>query len=199
MNSTNIKVMSEEIQRLKDKLHAIDIEVPDPSESGDGQILTVYDGEYVISDPELPAKTEAATGDVLGLVGESKTPGWITPYNPPAYSETETATGQKWVDGKDIYCIGIEDTLPEITQTGYVAVKHVGDINLIYGFITIDVYSPTSNTYFLLHSTSGNLSVTLTNTSSEKTYRAIAYYTKNNPVPSNETTATKKKTTKKGE
>ena len=26
------------------------------------------------------------------------------PYTPPAYSTTETNTGQKWIDGKDIYC-----------------------------------------------------------------------------------------------
>lgn len=26
-----------------------------------------------------------------------------TPYTPPAYSTTEKATGQKWIDGKDIY------------------------------------------------------------------------------------------------
>ena len=134
MNSINIKVMSEEIQRIKDKLHAIDVEVPDPSQATDGQILSVDDGKYVISDPELPATTEAATGDVLGLTGEGKAPGWITPFTPPSYVLNEDVdTGVKTEDGEAIYKRKYTFTTPE---SGTSTVFQRSDINLL----TFDLY-----------------------------------------------------------
>ena len=205
MNSTNIKVISEEIQRLKDKVHAIDVEVPDPSQATDGQILSVDDGKYVISDPELPAVTAASTGDVLGLVGEAKTPGWITPFTPADYSETETATGQKWIDGKDVYCKVINGRTSETQNTNV-------EFNLVFNTM-IHLGGMFTNEYGYGYDINKVLTV---NTNPDKTkivvgtgiyidrpITILVYYTKPSPTREQdeepETKSTKKKTTKKGE
>lgn len=203
MNSTNIKVISEEIQRLKDQVHAIDVEVPDPSDATDGQILSVDDGKYVISDPELPAVTAASPGDVLGLVGEAKAPEWITPFTPADYSETETATGYKWIDGKDIYFKTFSGTMPstggDVIFDSSTSLEHIitikGDVTSSGGYIhsierAFDVYYDINTTKIMASMISAYYSAT---------YNITVYYTKPTPVPSNETQSTKKKTTKKGE
>ena len=46
----------------------------------------------------VPAPTAADAGKVLYGDGT-----WKTPYKLPDYSTTEQNTGQKWIDGKDIY------------------------------------------------------------------------------------------------
>ena len=206
MNSTNIKVISEEIQRLKDQVHAIDVEVPDPSDATDGQILSVDDGKYVISDPELPATTAASTGDVLGLVGEAKTPGWITPYTPRDYSETEQNTGVKWIDGRDIYMKTYTGNVGEITAATSVLIDNTLNAQIIdfFGFVSksasysyfIGQLFSTTNYVGIRQGSAYELSIYLPNTSfSEYDYTLTVYYVKPAPVP----TATKKKTTKKGE
>ena len=217
MNSTNIKVISEEIQRLKDQVHAIDVEVPDPSDATDGQILSIDDGKYVITDPELPAVTDASTGDVLGLVGEAKTPGWITPYNPPAYSTTEILTGQKWIDGKDIYCKVL--SLPEDTVSTSPIEKTLAlseDIDtMIYYVGSIYAKRTSQGDYSIMDLTdyySGDVNTRCNYGTSNSTFNIrlvcpatyhfgccyiIAYYTKTDPETT--VTSTRKKTTKKGE
>ena len=200
MNSTNIKVISEEIQRLKDQVHAIDVEVPDPSQATDGQILSVDDGKYVISDPELPATTAASAGDVLGLVGEAKTPGWITPYTPWDYSSTnEVNTGQKWIDGKDVYCKVFTGTFgSDNTPVTAGTISDIGSIVNCY-LITVDnahLLKLFVTTYITVNETNGNVVATPLNaTYFEQDFSAVVYYTKVTP----ELTATRKKTTKKGE
>lgn len=49
----------------------------------------------------VPRPSAGDTGKILSNEG------WITPssYTPPNYSTTEQKTGQKWIDGKDIYFI----------------------------------------------------------------------------------------------
>lgn len=208
MNSTNIKVISEEVQRLKDKVHSIDVEVPDPSQATDGQILSVDDGKYVISDPDtvLPDKTGSATGDVLGLVGEAKTPGWITPYNPQDYSTTEQDTGVKWIDGNEVYCRVVSGSFPEITAAVNV---NAGTIATNLNIISINKVIKTSDlsiSDYLVHQyskSSGVITILSVPVSySEGTYIIIVYYTKpteNREPDETETQSTKKKTTKKGE
>lgn len=192
MNSTNIKVISEEIQRLKNKVHDIDIEVPDPSEATDGQILSVEDGEYVISDPELPATTAASTGDVLGLVGEAKIPGWVKPYN-LNYSTTEVATGQTWTDGRDVYFKVIENTIGTEEDLN---ISLVADKLIMVEGITVN---PSSGKSFDMdHYISWeflNNVLTIKKTTYVNNFTMLLWYVKATPEP----TVTRKKTTKKGE
>ena len=217
MNSTNIKVISEEIQRLKDQVHAIDVEVPDPSQATDGQILSVDDGKYVISDPELPVVTAASTGDVLGLVGEAKTPGWITPYTPIDYSETEQDTGIKWIDGKSIYSktfiiepqesgsttinIPLGDNVDNVIRmygTIHRANASGGAISDIYDLGTY--YSATYHSAVNYQTSWNNIQIqSAMSTGVVEAGYVCVLYTKTAPVPYAETTSTKKKTTKKGE
>ena len=215
MNSTNIKVISEEIQRLKDQVHAIDVEVPDPSQATDGQILSIDGGEYVISDLDtvLPDKTGAATGDVLGLVGEAKTPGWITPYTPVDYSTTEQDTGFKWIDGKSIYRIVFnipEDSeavspvrkLVDLTSLSIDKLISVDgflnrsstDVIPLNWFASTSFYSRTSYSY---GAKNFELNYAYTSTNYFGGAYVIILYTKADPEP--EPTVTRKRTSKKGE
>ena len=81
----------------------------------------------------LPVTTSASTGQILKLTGEGKVPNWGDEYSytPPAYSETETATGQKWIDGKDIYRLVLVGTFPVVTTSGAFTIAENLDINLI--------------------------------------------------------------------
>ena len=208
MNSTNIKVISEEIQRLKDQVHAIDVEVPDPSEATDGQILSVDNGKYVISDPELPSYSVSDEGKYLGVDSS----GDLEFSNPPGkynldYSTTETATGEK-IDGKDVYRIMIKDSFPEITQganqiVATVALNleniHITSVlNRNDGYVLTNpfqrAYRPSTGQVILLN---------VTSTYSEQDYIILLEYTKKALTRDGdtepETTSTKKKTTKKGE
>ena len=93
-------------------------------------------------DNPLPAITGATTGQILKLTGENKTPSWEDEYSytPPAYSETEVNTGQKWIDGKNIFCKVISFT------------THNTSSALILGEISIDTLIETST----IVSTAGN-------------------------------------------
>ena len=98
-----LKQLWEKVLALTKKVDAIDVEIP-PHAAGDaGKYLGVdSSGDLEFSNP-FPATTDASTGDVLGLVGENKVKGWITPFTPIDYSTTEQNTGVKWIDGKTIY------------------------------------------------------------------------------------------------
>ena len=87
IDSTNPRSMADNIRKLWDKFKSI---------SGD----------------LLPSRSTATTGQILKLTGENKTPSWAEEYRytPPAYSKTEVNTGQKWIDGKDIYRITYSGT-----------------------------------------------------------------------------------------
>ena len=69
----------------------------------------------------LPDTSTATTGQILKLTGENKAPSWADEYSytPPAYSETEVNTGQKWIDGKDVFSITFSLTLASSTGANY--------------------------------------------------------------------------------
>ena len=98
IDSTNPRSMADNIRKLWDKFKSI---------SGD----------------LLPSRSTATTGQILKLTGENKTPAWADEYSytPPAYSETEVNTGQKWIDGKDIYSLTIVKDIPTLETAGNVA------------------------------------------------------------------------------
>lgn len=76
-----------------------------------GDNLSIDDG--VLSAPAyvLPTASDETLGGVKVGNNLSIAGGVLSapaPYTPPAYSTTEQATGQKWIDGKDIYFITID-------------------------------------------------------------------------------------------
>ena len=135
----------------------------------------------------LPGTSTATTGQILKLTGENKTPSWADEYSytPPAYSETEVNTGQKWIDGKDVYCKVLYNQFPVITTTS----------NQVLGTLTydsvIDVgFIVTNNSGFFgrlnnnISISSGNITVSgVSATYSEYYYISIIHYTKPDPAP----------------
>lgn len=163
IDSTNPRQLADNIRKLWDKFKSI---------SGD----------------LLPSRSTATTGQILKLTGENKTPSWADEYSytPPAYSETEVNTGQKWIDNKDIYTKVFSGNFPEITQAGLYTIGNA-DIETVIslnGYIstsTANIYSPsflsinraTRAVYFQSVSTTYSLG----------NYVANVYYTKPDPAP----------------
>lgn len=56
-----------------------------------------------------------------------------TPYTPPAYSTTETNTGQKWIDGRDVYRI-VYDNIALTNNTDVVVDGNFGNTKEIVSF-----------------------------------------------------------------
>lgn len=136
----------------------------------------------------LPATTSATDGQILKLNSEKEAT-WADEYSytPPAYSETEVNTGQKWIDGKEIYMKVISGTVPAIEASSNITVDELtSDINLIDGvtiFISGDVVS--LNRFYLTFTKGTHIlranGVTVAFASSP--YSVIYYYTKPDPVP----------------
>lgn len=61
---------------------------------------------------------------------------------PKDYSTTETATGQKWIDGKDIYQTVISSTFGEITAASNQEIATIGPISNV---ISADLFASTSD------------------------------------------------------
>ena len=188
IDSTNPRQLADNIRKLWDKFKSI---------SGD----------------LLPSRSTATTGQILKLTGENKTPAWADEYSytPPAYSETEVNTGQKWIDGKDIYsCVYSGDIE---AQTSSFSLVYFSDLS-ITPIYTLGTISNSDNTLFIFisrldtayNSTNGRLySASIPVTYSEGHYNLIIYYTKLDPAPETrdddtpeevKETKTRKKTTK---
>ena len=189
IDSTNPRSMADNIRKLWDKFKSI---------SGD----------------LLPSRSTATTGQILKLTGENKTPSWADEYSytPPAYSETEVNTGQKWIDGKDIYRKVITGTFPVISGTASQEVGQLDCDNIIAITSLLDrtdnyKYVNFFQSYWI--STSGKIYLNNVNVyCSEKPYSIIVDYTKPDPAPETrdddtpeapeevKETKTRKKTTK---
>ena len=159
----------------------------------------------------LPGTSTATTGQILKLTGENKTPSWADEYSytPPAYSETEVNTGQKWIDGKDVYCQVLSGDFGEITATVSPIIGNIEGINFLYSVFNCIrsngiVYSPNNNVIY--SPSTGNFTINgVSTTFSEGSYNVILYYTKHDPAPETrdddtpeevKETKTRKKTTK---
>ena len=128
-NSRNIKTMSDEIQHLKDEVHNLDVEIPTHTSGDSGKYLGVdSSGDLAFSNVpnELPPTTGATAGQILALDND-KAPEWVNNYN-LNYSETEHLTGQKCIDGKDVYMITFSGNTPD-SETNYIS------LNLTYDTI----------------------------------------------------------------
>ena len=186
IDSTNPRSMADNIRKLWEKFKSI---------SGD----------------LLPSRSTATTGQILKLTGENKIPGWADEYSytPPAYSETEVNTGQKWIDGKDIYCIAAEVDIPDDVVSGTVIdIVTISIDKLIFSHARCVYSNRTYSTGSLLLCNLSTGKVTMSGLSgtyaSGKIY-AIVYYTKPDPAPETrdddtpeevKETKTRKKTTK---
>lgn len=156
----------------------------------------------------LPSRSTATTGQILKLTGETKTPAWADEYSytPPDYSTTETATGQKWVDGKDVYRMVITGVIPTLETTATVDIAE--NLDIIPFQMTLMLYS-SGGVYiparFFLNYSSSTKKLSLTSVStgfSGNNVIVIIDYTKPDPVPGNrepdqEPEPEEKKTTKK--
>ena len=124
----------------------------------------------------LPVTSTATTGQILKLTGETKTPAWADEYSytPPAYSTTETATGQKWIDGREIFSIVKEGTLPEITTLGAVTLFSFAGNSIIgsKGFVKL-----ATGTIMLMNTTSaaGPISVYQASNKDIALYAGVSY------------------------
>lgn len=168
-DSMNVGVIAENIKKLEVMVQEAGSELPTPEAGDVGKILKVGSDGYKLA-------TEYS-------------------YTPPAYSDTaEVNTGQKWIDGKDIYVIVFTGTLPEITTTISPLLANISDITPIKFEVMLTSqtisYQP-ANTVSYNYS-NGNVSLlNVVAAYSEYNYSLVVYYYK--------ITQTKKKTSKKGE
>ena len=170
-------------------------------------IKKLNSGLEAVDAKTLPDTSAATTGQILKLTGETKTPSWSDEYTPPAYSTTETATGQKWIDGKDIYCKSYDGNTPT-TESGYQVIMTIpANSNLIKieaSFLTSGgfSYDRLTGTDPRLYVSNGSVYLSpASNVDNQGLNCKISiFYTKPDPVPEtreDDTTPEEKKTTKK--
>lgn len=159
----------------------------------------IKNGSVGGSSSELPEITPSDYGSFLA-VDEDGEWGLDTPKSIPDYSTTETATGQKWIDGRDIYA----KTYTGSITTNYQTID--ADFNGQNEIIKADAYVSTdaggmSNGYIssnwccaVSYNTSQFLNIYTGSGLSEGTYKVTVYYVK--PAEPEAAKTTKKKTTK---
>lgn len=106
---------------------------------------------------------------------------------PKDYSTTETATGQKWIDGRDVYCKVISDNIPAIETATNVTILTDTDIDNIIKYDFVVNSSNTENLRLastVVHNkTTGTIIVySVPQVYSEEPYKSIIYYVKK-PTP----------------
>ena len=158
--SKNIQTIADNIRSLENQINALDVEIPPHASADAGKILAVD------SKGDLEWKKEYS-------------------YTPPAYSSTEEVnTGQKWIDGKDIYMKMLSGTFPEITTATNMPIGIIEGAESIvntYSLIKSGSTSIINRYYIVFYSNTygfqmGNVSTAY----SECDYIAIIYYTKVN-------------------
>lgn len=165
----NIRIIAEELERLKNQIRNLDVEIPPHAAADSGKILAVD------SEGDLEWKTEYS-------------------YIPPAYSSTEEVnTGKKWIDGKDIYNRVFTGNIGEITQTVNRVIISDFQNNLLYCDYKLDITDSTYFNRFVVYQSGENIYILNASTAfSNADFIFIAYYTKPDPEPETETKAKKK-------
>lgn len=155
--SKNIQILADNVRALEKQIHTLDVEIPSHAASDSGKILAVD------SDGDLEWRNE-------------------TPYIPPAYSTEEVNTGQKWIDGKDIYALVIDDTFPIIESASNVLVATIPDAESIIDVVSIIKITGANiiNRYYhIFNPSTKELNMANVATSySERNYSIIIRYTK---------------------
>ena len=133
----------------------------------------------------LPGTSTATAGQILKLTGENKTPAWADEYTytPPAYSETEVNTGQKWIDGKNVYSLVIMGTFPAEATNNYVLINK--EISLLLNSSTFYIASNGNIINFVASYINSTNSLVFNVSSGlvSRDYYGIIYYTKPDPAP----------------
>ena len=164
IDSTNPRQLADNIRKLWDKFKSI---------SGD----------------LLPSRSTATTGQILKLTGENKTPSWADEYSytPPAYSETEVNTGQKWIDGKEIYSIVLQGKTPDAETPNITILLSFDQIVLTEPYVVLaDQIRPFSGiiSYYAKPDGSGIVIVRPTSVGyQDADFYMIVNYTKPDPAP----------------
>ena len=189
--NTNPRILAENIKRLETEIHDLDIEIPSHSAGDAGKYLGVdASGDLAFSNVpnELPPTTEATAGQILALDSE-KAPAWVNNYNLD-YSETEQVTGQKWINGDDLYCKVISGYFETISQTSNIDVYDLTNENIVNAICVCrtssgDAYYNRFSTYVI------NDKLSIQNVTTGFTlgsYSVIIYYTKSTPSALTSTT-----------
>lgn len=106
VDSTNPRVMADNIKELAARESGTVVEAnPTGATTADLEKLGVDGTIYGI--PKVEANPEGAVTAELEKLGVDDTIYSISNYTPVAYSTTEVNTGQKWIDGSDIYMITV--------------------------------------------------------------------------------------------
>lgn len=157
---------------------------------------------------DVSAVDAKATATAATLAG-------ILPRIPADYSTTETATGQKWIDGKEIYMITLTGTTPETSVSDEFPLSFDSIINI--GGIVESTYGNKVdfNKQMVGYGNAAKNKI-LINAATQSNYQNTPYhitvfYTKPDPVPAQvdkgtgmitgedpEPETKKRKTTKKG-
>ena len=129
----------------------------------------------------VPGYSAGDAGKILS------TNGWInqSSYTPPAYSTTEQKTGQKWIDGKDIYFKVIEGT-GSFTTSDYFG-SYSGSISP--GFTFDNIWLDRNMSYLItsggvkegflfMQNSNGTLNLFTCASRSNVDYKIVFYYTK---------------------
>ena len=148
-------------------------------------IKKLNSGLEAVDAKTLPDTSTATTDQILKLTGENKTPSWADEYRytPPAYSETEVNTGQKWIDGRNVYCKVYLGTFPTLEATYSVTLESTSDYD---EFIQSYAHAMTqSGNYITLTNnivcvpTTGNVYIqSISTVYSERPYMVVIYYLK---------------------
>ena len=147
---------------------------------------------------DVSAVDAKATATAATLAG-------ILPRIPKDYSTEEVNTGQKWIDGKDVYIKYLTGSFPTIISS---STQLLGSIGAIDSLIDTDLFIEVSDNHtyktastFDCYLTTGQIYAAGVSPSySEKNFYIIVKYTKPDPVPAQLDNETKKrKTTKKEE
>ena len=163
-DSMNPRQMAENILELQRQIKEAGSELPTPGVGDTGKILKVGSDGYELANEYS--------------------------YTPPAYSSTaEVNTGQKWIDGKDIYVKVLSGTLPEITSTSN---QSISGLDSGLTLVDIDGYfdvgtGPSSVLHFTVryNAEDGTIKVgSVQTTYSRAAYTFIVRYTKPDVSPS---------------
>lgn len=131
-----------------------------------------------------PKEVNAALSDIKNKIDTN------TAYTPPAYSSTEEVnTGQKWIDGKDIYCKYFSGDLPEIVSQTTINLFQIENISRLISLniLYVPVSGNTAYNCFNILITSSNYiqAVSVSSSYSSGTFSGVVYYTKTSPTISN--------------
>lgn len=140
-------------------------------------------GSYVLPIASAETLGGVKVGDNL-TVEEDGTLNAADPYTPPDYDTDEVLTGQKWIDGKDIYSKVISlGNLPNASEKKVSAGISGASVLMIEGYY--DTGSAVSNLFnitalsnFVYNATTDEVVINVSSDLSAVTAFAILYYTK---------------------